>query len=213
MEFLPEYDDLIRVLVAIGCGSVIGVEREIKNKAAGFRTVVLICLGAAVFTMMSRFGNMSDDRIAANIITGIGFIGAGVIFKGKVSVQGLTTAAVIWMAAGIGMVAGSGYFSFAFTLTVLTLLILIVFGRLEMYFAAHYWRSTLSITFESTDVANFATLQGLAEKYGVSAKRKTVSKNNGKLAMIVEISGRRTKIAEFNNELLASDHIKEFFYS
>lgn len=71
------------VLVAIFCGAIIGFEREYRNKAAGFRTIVLICFGSAVFTVVSKMmgGNGSDDRIAANIVTGIGFIGAGVIFK------------------------------------------------------------------------------------------------------------------------------------
>src|SRR5690606_29665498 len=179
MELLPEYDDLMNVLVAVLCGSVVGAEREIKNKAAGFRTVVLICLGAAVFTMISGFGATSDDRIAANIVTGIGFIGAGVIFKGKVSVQGLTTAAVIWIAAGIGMVAGSGYYSLAFTLTICTLLILILFSRLETFFANNFWTSTLSITFDCTNLEHFADLQQLAKKHGVRTKRKTISKSEG----------------------------------
>lgn len=212
MELLPEYDDLMNVLVAVLCGSVVGAEREIKNKAAGFRTVVLICLGAAVFTMMSRFGATSDDRIAANIITGIGFIGAGVIFKGKVSVQGLTTAAVIWIAAGIGMVAGSGYYPLAFTLTFCTLLILTVFSRLEAFFANNYWMSTLSITFEDTDLQHFVDLQQLAKEYGVRTKRKTISKTGGKLSLVVEVSGKRQKITEFNDALMRAPSVKEFFY-
>lgn len=212
MELSLDYDDLLNVLVAIACGSMIGVEREIRNKAAGFRTLVLICMGAAVFTMMSRFGVTSDDRIAANIITGIGFIGAGVIFKGKVSVQGLTTAAVIWTAAGIGMVAGSGNHQFAFVLTACTLLILTLFGRMEGFFAAHYWTSTLSVTFENTDIENFAALQRLAETYGVKTKRKTISKHNGKLSLVVEVSGKRKKITAFNDALLRSPNVKEFVY-
>ena len=96
MEFLPDDNDLIAIGVSLLAGSLVGIEREYKNKSAGFRTIVLICLGATAFTIVSRFGVGSDDRIAANIITGIGFIGAGVIFKDKFSVMGLTTAAVIW---------------------------------------------------------------------------------------------------------------------
>lgn len=213
MELLPEYDDLMNALVAILCGSMVGAEREIKNKAAGLRTVVLICLGAAVFTMMSGFGATSDDRIAANIITGIGFIGAGVIFKGKVSVQGLTTAAVIWIAAGIGMVAGSGYYQLAFTLTICTLLILTLFSRLEVFFANNYWTSSLSVTFESTDLQNFADLQQLAKEHGVRTKRKTISKSNGKLSLIIEVSGKRRNITEFNDALMRTARVKEFFYN
>ena len=105
----PEVNDILCVVLSVICGSAIGFEREYRNKTAGFRTIILICLGSTIFTMVStRAGNGSDDRIAANIITGIGFIGAGVIFKDNVSITGLTTAAVIWIAAAIGMVIGVG---------------------------------------------------------------------------------------------------------
>lgn len=213
MVLLPEYDDVANVLVAIVCGSVIGIEREIKNKAAGFRTVVLICLGSAVFTMVSGFGSTSDDRIAANIITGIGFIGAGVIFKNKVSVQGLTTAAVIWISAGIGMVSGSGYYPFAFTLTVCTLIILTVFSRIEGFLAYHYWTATLVVTFEDTAIENVVELQQVARGYGIRTKRKTIGKSNGKLTLVMEVSGKRQKIADFNDALVNSSDIMEFTYS
>ena len=101
MEYILEHEDVISLAISILCGSIIGFEREYNNKSAGFRTVILICLGSTIFTIVSNHGTGSDDRIAANIITGIGFIGAGVIFKDKLSVLGLTTAAVIWTSAGI----------------------------------------------------------------------------------------------------------------
>ena len=75
------------ILISIACGAVVGFEREFKNKSAGFRTIILICLGSTIFTLSSRKGNISDDRIAANIVTGIGFLGAGVIYQGKFTVQ------------------------------------------------------------------------------------------------------------------------------
>src|SRR5215210_4571722 len=101
VQYVLEQKDMISILMSILCGSIIGFEREYNNKSAGFRTIILICLGSTIFTIVSRHGAGSDDRIAANIITGIGFIGAGVIFKDKLSVLGLTTAAVIWTTAGI----------------------------------------------------------------------------------------------------------------
>src|SRR5690606_36701727 len=131
MEFLPENQDLLPIGVSIIAGSLVGLEREYKNKSAGFRTILLICLGATAFTIVSRYGVGSDDRIAANIITGIGFIGAGVIFKDKFSVMGLTTAAVIWIVAGIGMAAGAGYYGLSLTLSVITMIVLSLFSRVE----------------------------------------------------------------------------------
>lgn len=105
------------------------IMRQHNNKSAGFRTVILICLGSTIFTIVSNHGTGSDDRIAANIITGIGFIGAGAFFKDKLTVLGLTTAAVIWTTAGIGMLADIGYHFLALCLTVFTLMVLSLFGN------------------------------------------------------------------------------------
>ncbi|MBC7916048.1 MAG: MgtC/SapB family protein, partial [Pyrinomonadaceae bacterium] len=112
LEFDLVYADLVKVGLAVICGSIIGFEREYKNKSAGLRTMILIFLGSTIFTMVSqKAGVTSDDRIAANIITGIGFIGAGVIFKDGLSVKGLTTASVIWVVASIGMLIGIGNYN------------------------------------------------------------------------------------------------------
>jgi putative Mg2+ transporter-C (MgtC) family protein len=92
---------------------------------------MLITLGSTIFSIVSRHGAGADDRISANIITGIGFIGAGVIFKDKMSVMGLTTAAVIWTSAAIGMTTGIGYHSLAIAFTAITLIILLSVERIE----------------------------------------------------------------------------------
>src|SRR5689334_14143868 len=96
---------LIKVAVAIAVGALVGAEREYRSKSAGFRTMVLISVGATIFTYCSQLigGPNSPDRIASNIATGIGFIGAGVIFKSEGRVSGLTSAATIWVVAAMGM--------------------------------------------------------------------------------------------------------------
>lgn len=104
--------DPVLALVAIVCGMLLGRERERREKPAGLRTLALVCLGAAVFTMMSfAFTTTTGDsgRVAAQIVTGIGFLGAGVILHGKRLVTGVTTAAIIWVAAALGMTIGAGY--------------------------------------------------------------------------------------------------------
>ena len=103
---------VIKLLVAILVGGLIGAEREFHDKAAGFRTIIFICLGSTLFTILSlELGGASDPvRIAASIVTGIGFIGAGVILRNEGRVVGLTTASTIWIAAALGMGIGSGYF-------------------------------------------------------------------------------------------------------
>ena len=109
MSFYQE--DLYRLLAALLMGGLIGAEREYHSKATGFRTMIMICVGAALFTMIStRFG---DSRIAANIVQGIGFLGAGIIFKEESRVKGLTTAATVWAVSALGMSLGGGYYDIA----------------------------------------------------------------------------------------------------
>lgn len=135
MDFIADgrWADLVRVLVALGIGAVIGAEREYRSKAAGFRTLTLICLGSAIFTIVSmRLGaNSSPDRIASNVVTGIGFFGAGVIFKDGITISGLTTATSIWATAALGMAAGAGYLGLASLGVLLVLTVLAAFGKLQ----------------------------------------------------------------------------------
>lgn len=113
-ELLPltHMQMLIRILLAAAVGVIIGWEREKVNRPAGLRTYALVCVGSALFTILSidAFGTSEPSRIAAQIITGIGFLGAGTIFKYKNKVLGLTTAAGLWAIAGVGMGFGAGYY-------------------------------------------------------------------------------------------------------
>ena len=104
--------DLVLALVAVVCGMLLGGERQRREKPAGLRTLSLVCLGSAVFTMLSFACTSTtgdSGRVAAQIVTGIGFLGAGVILHGRRVVSGMTTAAIIWVAAAIGMAVGAGY--------------------------------------------------------------------------------------------------------
>ena len=121
---------ILRLLLATALGTIIGYQRERAKKPAGLRTHVLICLGAALFTIVSiyGFGVASDPaRVAAGVVVGIGFIGAGVILhrEGEI-VAGLTTAATIWAVAGIGLAAGAGLYLISVVATVLVLAVLLI---------------------------------------------------------------------------------------
>src|SRR5699024_7099553 len=131
--------ELQLLLLAFVLCALIGLERQFRQKAAGFRTHVLVGTGAAAFTLVSAFGFstvLSDEvvldpsRIAAQIVSGIGFLGAGVIFTRRDVVRGLTTAATIWVAAAVGMASGAGMVSLAIGITVLHLFTLFVLGPL-----------------------------------------------------------------------------------
>ncbi len=133
--------DLLSIILAIVLGAVIGMEREISGKAAGLRTNVLICLGAAVFTIISRQmvagTNGSVARIAAQIVTGVGFLGAGAIIQDRGGVHGLTTAATIWLVASIGMACGAGFYGLAIVAALTAILVLIGLGKL-VWLLEHY---------------------------------------------------------------------------
>lgn len=127
--------DLLSIVLAVILGGAIGAEREISGKAAGLRTNVLICLGAAVFTIISKQmaaggPEGSVTRIAAQIVTGVGFLGAGAIIQDRGGVHGLTTAATIWLVASIGMACGARFYHLAVIATLIAVIVLIGLGRL-----------------------------------------------------------------------------------
>jgi putative Mg2+ transporter-C (MgtC) family protein len=130
---MPSLDVLLfRFLLVIIVGGLIGAEREYRSKSAGFRTMILICLGSFLFTSFSIYiGGDTSDRIASNIVTGIGFLGAGVIFKSDNQVKGLTTAATIWATAALGMGIADGEYIIVTIGTVIVLASLFLFTRLE----------------------------------------------------------------------------------
>ncbi len=133
------------LLATLLCG-LIGVEREFRNKQAGLKTMIMIGLGATLFTILSvKIGLSSQDRIASNIVTGIGFLGAGVIFKEDNQVKGLTTACVIWIVAAIGMAIGSGYYEQAIGVTVVVLLALLIFPFVENFVERRFTKRTYRI--------------------------------------------------------------------
>lgn len=123
-------------LTACVAGAIVGAERERQEKPAGLRTLILVCLGSAVFTMVSfLFKTSTNDtgRVAAQIVTGIGFLGAGVIMHGRSSVSGTTTAATIWITAAIGMVAGAGFAIGALGLALLVRFLLVGLHLYEVH--------------------------------------------------------------------------------
>src|SRR5438477_3720232 len=126
--------NILLTIVAVLCGSIVGAERQRREKPAGLRTLVLVCLGSAVFTMMSFVftpTNGDAGRVAAQIVTGIGFLGGGVILRESAGVTGTTTAASIWITAAMGMVVGGGRAGAAVALAVVIRTSLSVLHELE----------------------------------------------------------------------------------
>ena len=138
---IADSDILVRILFSIILGSVIGLERELTNKSAGLRTQIMVCLGSCLFTILSIYGFSTavtlyplgdPSRVAAQIITGIGFIGAGTVLRQGLTVTGLTTASTLWIVAAIGMACGCGKISVAVVSTILAVAILVLIRIFEL---------------------------------------------------------------------------------
>lgn len=136
---------IVRLLIAIALGSLVGLEREMMGKEAGIRTAMLVSAGAAIFTMISiaipsvvgitseNLVNVLPDRVVSNIVVGIGFLGAGIIIKTGEHVRGLTTAAVVWVTASIGALVGLGLIQFAMASAAILTGMLIFLRKLDIY--------------------------------------------------------------------------------
>jgi putative Mg2+ transporter-C (MgtC) family protein len=155
---------VIRLCAAALLGGILGLEREMHGRPAGLRTHLLVSLGAAAFLMLSPLlASMGQDavgdpgRIAAQIVSGIGFLGAGAIVKEGISVRGLTTAACLWVAAAIGMTAGAGSYLGAAVITGIALVALVLMPRAETLFRQHSYRVLEVITPLEVDVGAILT--------------------------------------------------------
>jgi len=196
--------------MSILCGGIIGFEREYKSKSAGFRTIILISLGSTIFTIVSGHGVGADDRISANIITGIGFIGAGVIFKDQVSIRGLTTAAVIWTSAAIGMTTGIGYHALAFVFTIITLTILLMVGKIEKLIGRLQKQKIVSITFRNADFNQILNLEDQLKSDELLIDRLEVSKENDSLTVVWQVSGKKKYLVGLSEKLANIPEIISF---
>ena len=127
-NLIPQ-EDLIKLILAIVIGGLIGLEREMHAKAAGLRTITLITFGSTLFTMMSL--EFHDDRVIANIVTGVGFLGAGAILFSEGRVKGLTTASSIWVSAALGMAIGLGNYWLAGISSIMVFCVLWLFARVD----------------------------------------------------------------------------------
>ena len=204
------YTDVLKIGIAFVLGALLGIEREYRNKPAGFRTLIMITVGATVFTILSyRINSATPDRIAANIITGIGFIGAGVIFKEGMKVSGMTTAATIWMAAAIGMSVGYGAYYLAGGVTLLMLFILILLSRLEGVFEKMHQVKFYRISFMATD----CSLEDLENKFteiGLTFRKYKEAKNNNEITVYYKFSHKQQEFEKLNDYLMSNKKITGF---
>lgn len=198
-EYLP------KILLAIFCGSLIGLERELKEKPAGMRTYMLICAGAALFTIVGihfteNWEGISDPmRVAAQVVTGIGFLGAGTILFGKGHVSGLTSAAAIWMSAAIGMAIGIGMLVFSLIVTLIVIISLLLLGKIE--FSLGLKGRKRYILTVSTSIDSLESIQELIKRTGSRGNIIEIMGTGDKMQVKLECEFSRSEKARFNRAL------------
>ena len=201
---------IIRLSLALLLGGVIGIEREYRNKSAGFRTLTLICVGSGLFTLVSiLLSNGTSDRIASNIVTGIGFIGAGVIFKSDKGVNGLTTAASIWITAAIGMAAGAGLYSTSVAATIIVWIVISLFTLFEKSVDKLNQEKLYRITtVYNTDI--LGKYEKIMEENHLKFKRYKHQRREDEISGSWSVRGSQKNHDRFTEIMLKDQSIKEF---
>jgi len=208
-------DYIIRVTIAVVFGFCIGLERELTNKYAGLRTHILVCLGACVFTILSIYGfptfapgdnvdlaqatGIRDtSRVAAQIVTGIGFIGAGTVLRNGPIVLGLTTAATLWIAASIGMACGAGMFEIAFAGTLLAIITLVMIRVLEKKCLPNSTKRTkrvkISVVCDNEHIEKMQDfiIDKFQDLSGLTKKQFNAEGNTSKISCIAEVLNKKS---------------------
>ncbi len=205
--------DALLALVAALCGALVGTERQRREKPAGIRTMALVGLGAAVFTMIGFvFAGANGDagRVAAQIVTGIGFLGGGVIMRGPGSVLGTTTAATIWVVAAIGVIVGAGYVGPGLGLVALVLGVLGGVGRWEHSLQGGGCEAHIVILFDPAGGKTLIKLEKVLDEFAVSFRPKDLAAlpdRRMRLRIDYRLPGHRH--FEFLNQLAALPEVLE----
>ena len=205
-------NDLIKLLVALLVGAIIGAEREYKSKAVGFRTVILITLGSCLFTILSIImgGEKDPARIAANIITGVGFLGAGAIFRDGSSVKGITTAATIWISAAIGMSIGMGQYEFAFLSLAIVMIVLLSFTWVQNIIDTSNSEKTYKITLLGHKAAKQVELEKIISDCKLRFHCTSHAKLTSEMILTYSIQGSKAKHTNLVNQFYENSLVESF---
>lgn len=213
-------EEIQKVLVAALLGAVIGLEREWSGKPAGLRTIVLVSAGAALFTIISYeitshdvFGVTDTSRIASNIVTGIGFLGAGIIFQGRNNVHGLTTAATVWTGAAIGMAAGVGNYNLAIVTTAIVLIVLVLLHKAEFLLLKFMKTMTYKVRFHETEQKKDVSYEDYFNEKGYKLKETKYDKHEGAVIVYWTVTASHKKHEVAVDKLLHDESIIELNYN
>lgn len=205
-------NDIYHLLMALAIGAIIGAEREYRSKSAGLRTMIMVSLASCLFTILSiKIGVENPDRLAANILTGLGFLGAGVIFKDDNRISGITTATTIWMVAALGMAAGAGYEYLAFIGTILVLIVLIFLvyfqDKIEAIHQSRNYRILCDYQQEALD-----KYEELFKQYNMKVLRGVQNKTEKQIIGRWVVIGSAQNHKKLTHYLLLDPNIKELSF-
>jgi putative Mg2+ transporter-C (MgtC) family protein len=218
---------VLRVLLAVGLGAALGLEREIDNQPAGFRTHILVCLGAALFGLISVHAfapfeatrNSTDvqidvTRVASQVVVGVGFLGGGAILKYGASIRGLTTAASMWVAAAVGLAVGLGYYWAGVAVTIAALVSLVGFRQLRDWVRRRFGRRTETITFRlAPGVEPAGMLSALDDLQGVNVRNLQVDSTGEATEVTVGLkTGVGVRLERMLGDLASRDDVAEMSY-
>ena len=211
MDLSSYFEEAAQVSVAFVIGAVIGLEREFRSKPAGFRTMILICVGSCLYTIISKeTGAGNSDRIASNIVTGIGFIGAGVIFKEGITVNGLTTAALIWVTAALGMAIG--YHNYPLAIVVSGMVVITLFVLEPVHRIINRFHKVKDYKIRTVELGNnFNTeLEDFFKYHGLSFRCMKFTKENNDAIYLYRIGSPNKNYDLVSQFLLNHKDVRSF---
>ena len=203
----------VKLVLAVILGGAIGIERELRSKSAGFRTLILVCLGATLFTIFSTYigRTTSPDRIASNVVVGIGFLGAGVIFRSNSRVNGITTAASMWLCAAMGVGIGCGQFTASIISCLLVVLILFFFSFVDLFLDKlnQVREYKIEFPYEENHQHKF---EELIEQFGLTIKSRSQTKIGNMITGEWIATGSQKKHHAFIEYILKDHSVAEFSF-
>ncbi len=206
--------DVYKALLAVSAGIILGLERELKDKVAGLKTITIICLGATLFAILSyKIGGPDNPtQIAAYVVSGVGFIGAGAIFKDGFSISGITTAGIIWLAAAVGLAIGFGEFYLAATFMAGSLIIIFGTPFINKIFRTKKVTRLLVIVIQLKDIDIKNELLSDLRSAGIQADEKKITLKDSEVEFLIEIFFGEEKQKWIQEYLLDNKKIISFTF-
>lgn len=206
--------DVYKALMAVAAGLILGLERELKDKAAGLKTITIITLGATLFSIISyKVGGVDrGTNIAAYIVSGVGFLGAGVIFKDGFTVSGLTTAGIIWIAAAIGTSIGFGEFYMAIIFLVACLLVILVTPLINKLFVSRKQTRQLQIEIDRNNIGIKETIFKTLQQQNIGIEEKKIELKQNSLIISIELILKDGHAEWLQHYLLQNNNILSFCF-